>query len=76
MVNWDGQRVALSRVDGVLGLGRLKGFGLTERIIASSLHLNLRMRKSGTGLEVLPIVYEQRSMNYSTGFQYSWMMTI
>ena len=25
MVNWDGQRVALSQVDGVLGLGRLKG---------------------------------------------------
>ena len=62
MVNWDGQRVALSRVDGVLGLGRLKGVWADRAHNSLLLALESEDAKIRiAGLEVLPIVAEQRS---------------
>ena len=61
-VNWNGGRHALSRVDGVQGLGRLKGVW-ADRAHASLLQAlesddaNVRV----AALEVLPTVAEQRS---------------
>jgi len=62
VVNWNGGRHTLSRVDGVQGLGRLKGVW-ADRAHASLLlalesdDANLRI----AALEVLPTVAEQRS---------------
>ena len=61
-VNWNGGRIALSRTDGVLGLGRLKGVWADRAHASLLLALECDDPKVRVAaLEVLPTVAEQRS---------------